>query len=41
MSRWTQGTVTNSRRNSPLLTSEPSGEPEFIRSPYQLSISGT
>ena len=24
MSRWTHGTVTNSRRNSPLLTSEPS-----------------
>ena len=41
MSRWTHGTVTNSRRKRPLLTSEPSAEPEFVRSPYQLSISGT
>ena len=41
MSRWTQGTVANSRRKSPLLTSDPSAEPEFWRSPYQLSISGT
>ena len=29
----------NSRRNMPLFTSEPSAEPEFRRSPYQLSIS--
>ena len=40
MSRWTHGMVTNSRRNRPLLTSEPSAEPEFWRSPYQRSISG-
>ena len=41
MSRWTHGTVANSRRNRPLLTSEPSAEPEFWKSPYQLSMSGT
>ena len=41
MSRWAHGTVRNSRRKRPLLISEPSAEPEFWRSPYQLSMSGT
>ena len=39
MSRWTHGTVANSRRNRPLFTSEPSTVPEFTMSPYQLSMS--
>ena len=37
----THGLVTNSRRNRPLRTSEPSALPEFCRSPYQLFISST
>ena len=30
MSRWTHGIVANSRRNSPLLTSDPSAEPGVL-----------